>query len=232
MTTISTIVFTAATWMPRERPDRAVTVSVQRRTSALVPDLCWELDRKLSWCVYGETAILIDSYPLGVITASSAQHVKAAVIISVDPNQSQPEYEQGSTEPSISEVRLILTQPIRPIHRRGSTRSSTGNSKEALLSVSGVTVHSLAGVGCGCPDLLVGAEGQTFLVEVKDGEKRPSHRTLTPDQRTWIKRWTGSPVVVLLDAGKALAWPRRIAAAPSTFAGVFGRPDAISPLGA
>ena len=115
MTTIQTIVFAAATWAPRERPDRAVMpilVKVERRTSALVPDLCWELDRKLAWCVYGETAIPIDSYPLGVITSSSAQHVAAAVIISVDPNQSQPEYEEGSTEPSISEVRLILTQPI------------------------------------------------------------------------------------------------------------------------
>ena len=89
-----------------------ITVSVQRRTSALVVDLCWELDRKLSWCVYGETAIPIDSYPLGVITSASAQHVAGAVLISVDPNQSQPEYEQGSTEPSVSEVRLILTQPI------------------------------------------------------------------------------------------------------------------------
>ena len=103
---------------------------------------------------------------------------------------------------------------------------------EALLSVSGVSVHSLAGVGCGCPDLLVGARGMTYLCEVKDGEKWPSHRTLTPDQRKWIERWTGAPVVILLDASKALAWARRIAAAPSTYAGVFGRPDAVSPLGA
>ena len=78
---------------------------------------------------------------------------------------------------------------------------------EALLSV---TVHSLAGVGCGCPDLLVGANGRTYLVEVKDGEKFPSERTLTPDQRRWIKRWTGAPVVLLLDASKALAWASRL----------------------
>ena len=113
MTTIQTIVFAAATWMPRERPDRAVMpilVKVERRTSALVPDLCWELDRKLSWAVFGESVIPLDSYPLGVITGSSAQHVKAAVIISVDPNQSQPEYEQGSWEPSVSEVRLLVSQ--------------------------------------------------------------------------------------------------------------------------
>ena len=114
------------------------------------------------------------------------------------------------------------------MRRAAKVDANHGEIVEALLSVSGVTVHSLAGVGCGCPDLLVGAEGQTFLVEVKDGEKRPSHRTLTPDQRKWIERWTGAPVVILLDASKALAWARRIAAAPSTFAGVFGRPPRTS----
>ena len=77
-----------------------------------------------------------------------------------------------------------------------------------------MTVHSLAGVGCGCPDLLVGACGLTYLVEVKDGEKWPSHRTLTPDQVKWIEEWNGSPVVLLLDVGKARAWARRIAAVP------------------
>ena len=44
MTTIQTIIFQAAMWMPRERPARAVMpiqVVVERRTSALVPDLCW-----------------------------------------------------------------------------------------------------------------------------------------------------------------------------------------------
>ena len=96
---------------------------------------------------------------------------------------------------------------------------------EALLSVAGVTVHSLAGVGCGCPDLLVGAEGKTYLVEVKDGAKTPSRRTLTHDQQKWIRKWTGSAVVILLDAGKAVSWARRIAAAPSTYANLFGRAE-------
>ena len=99
--------------------------------------------------------------------------------------------------------------------RRAPARvdSNHGEIVEALLSVSGVKVHSLAGVGCGCPDLLVGANGRTYLAEIKDGEKCPSHRTLTPDQKRWILKWTGSPVVILLDAGKASSWARRIAAA-------------------
>ena len=55
----------------------------------------------------------------------------------------------------------------------------------------------------------------TYLVEVKDGDKWPSHRTLTPDQQRWIREWNGSPVVLLLDAGKALSWACRIAEAPA-----------------
>ena len=111
------------------------------------------------------------------------------------------------------------------MRRAAKVDANHGEIVEALLSVSGVTVHSLAALGGGVPDLLVGARGLTYLVEIKDGEKYPSDRTLTPDQRRWIKRWTGSPVMVLLDASKARSWALRIAAAPSTYAGVFGRAD-------
>ena len=72
----------------------------------------WELDRKLSWAIFGETAIPADSYPLGVLSQSSSEHVPGAVIISIDPNQSQGESGSSSFEPDVSEVRLLLTQPI------------------------------------------------------------------------------------------------------------------------
>ena len=121
------------------------------------------------------------------------------------------------------------------MRRAAKVDANHGEIIEALLSVSGVTVHSLAGVGCGCPDLLIGARGLSYLAEIKDGEKCPSHRTLTPDQRKWILKWTGSPVVILLDAGKALSWARRIAAAPArrplrgSFEHMFGRHDVAQP---
>ena len=102
-------------WQPRDRPARAVmpiTVSCERRTTALVVDLCWELDRKLDWCVFGETAVPQDSFPLGVVPQGAAEHEIGAVIVSVDPNQGTPDYEIGSTEPSISAARLLLTQPV------------------------------------------------------------------------------------------------------------------------
>ena len=52
----------------------------------------------------------------------------------------------------------------------------------ALRSVSGVKVNSLAGVGCGCPDLLIGARGLSYLVEVKNPNKLNGNRLLNPDQ--------------------------------------------------
>ena len=67
----------------------------------------------------------------------------------------------------------------------------------ALRAVPGCTVTSLAAVGRGCPDLLVGFRSPTgdptnFLIEVKDAAKKPSARCLTPDQELWHLEWKGS----------------------------------------
>lgn len=93
----------------------------------------------------------------------------------------------------------------------------------ALRSVSGVSVSSLAGLGDGVPDLLVGARRVNYLCEIKDGEKPPSRRSLTTDQVQWIERWNGAPVIILTDTDQAKSWARKIAAAPGTHAGVLGR---------
>ena len=89
-----------------------ITVRVENRPYSLVPDLCHELARKIPYYTYGESAIPADSYPLGVLSESSAQHEAGAVIISVDPNQAQGDYGSTSFEPDVSDVRLLLTQGI------------------------------------------------------------------------------------------------------------------------
>ena len=104
----------AGAWMPRTNPPRAVMPLVVRcegATEDLCPAICRELVKKLDWCIFGETAIPSDSAPHGVVTSSSAQHVIGGVVVSLDVNQSLPEFEQGDPEPSISEVRILLTQP-------------------------------------------------------------------------------------------------------------------------
>lgn len=66
----------------------------------------------------------------------------------------------------------------------------------AALRKAGCTVQHLHSVGKGCPDLLVGRAGVNYLIEVKDGAKRPSDQKLTPDQVAWHSVWHGQVSVV------------------------------------
>ena len=65
------------------------------------------------------------------------------------------------------------------------------------LRAAGATVQSLAAVGQGVPDLLVGFRGQTLLIEVKDAKQPPSKRRLTEDQIRWHGAWRGGPLAVV-----------------------------------
>lgn len=65
------------------------------------------------------------------------------------------------------------------------------------LRKAGAVVRSLAKVGDGCPDLLVGYRGRTLLLEVKDGSKPPSARRLTADEERFFDEWTGGPLAIV-----------------------------------
>jgi len=64
------------------------------------------------------------------------------------------------------------------------------------LRAAGASVQSLADLGGGVPDLLVGWRSVNLLFELKDGSKRPSARRLTPDEEQWHRRWRGHVTVV------------------------------------
>ena len=61
----------------------------------------------------------------------------------------------------------------------------------------GCSVAILSDLGDGIPDLLVGVRGQTFLLEVKDGNAPPSERKLTPDQQVFRDTWRGGPLITV-----------------------------------
>ncbi len=61
----------------------------------------------------------------------------------------------------------------------------------AYLRSMVASVQVLSAVGKGCPDLLVGYRRRNVLIEVKDGDKPPSKRKLTPDEREWHALWRG-----------------------------------------
>jgi hypothetical protein len=74
------------------------------------------------------------------------------------------------------------------------------------MRVAGCLVQSLAGLGNGVPDLLVGLPDKTLiLIEVKDGDKYPSEQALTMDQGTWHEKWKGYPIYVVNSVEQALA---------------------------
>ena len=77
----------------------------------------------------------------------------------------------------------------------------------------GDIVHALRACGAyvrvvsqgeGIPDLLVGYRGFTLLLEVKDGKKSPSTRTLTPAEEKFFKEWTGGLIAVVNSVDEAL----------------------------
>lgn len=60
------------------------------------------------------------------------------------------------------------------------------------LRAIGCSVQSLAAVGDGCPDLLVGHRGRNLVLEVKDSAQPPSKRRLTPAEADWHATWEGT----------------------------------------
>jgi Holliday junction resolvase len=74
----------------------------------------------------------------------------------------------------------------------------------SALRAAGASVQSLAGVGKGVPDLLVGFQGKTLLMEIKDGRKTPSERRLSEDQARWHGAWNGGPLAIVDGVDAAL----------------------------
>ena len=63
------------------------------------------------------------------------------------------------------------------------------------LEAAGCVVQSLAQLGRGVPDILVGRHGRNYLLAIKDGDKVPSARKLTPDEIAWHRKWKGQIAV-------------------------------------
>jgi Holliday junction resolvase len=78
------------------------------------------------------------------------------------------------------------------------------NQKEIVsaLRAAGASVTSLANIGKGCPDLLIGWRGVNYLVEVKNLDGRGDR--LTPAETEFIRSWRGQ-VVKILTIDDALA---------------------------
>jgi hypothetical protein len=65
----------------------------------------------------------------------------------------------------------------------------------SYLRALGWSVFITSPLGRGFPDLVVGCPGFAAVVEVKDGDKVPSKRQLTPDEKTFREMWQGPYVI-------------------------------------
>ena len=71
------------------------------------------------------------------------------------------------------------------------------------LRACGATVRVIS-QGDGIPDLLVGYRGHTILMEIKDGNKPPSARQLTPAEQIFFDQWTGGKLFIVNSVEEAL----------------------------
>ena len=92
--------------------------------------------------------------------------------------------------------------------RRAAKVDNTQAEIVAWLRLSGASVQSLAAIGKGCPDLLIGYKGAWYVAECKTGEKAD----FTPDQLQWALDAKGSPPLRFNGAGDAMAWAKEISA--------------------
>ena len=78
---------------------------------------------------------------------------------------------------------------------------------EALRG-AGASAYSLAAIGGGFPDLLVGDGGEDRLAECKNPKRnRSSHdKAILERQERWRERWRGRAPVTLRSGPEALAW--------------------------
>jgi hypothetical protein len=77
------------------------------------------------------------------------------------------------------------------------------------LQATGATVQSLAAIGLGCPDLLVGFQGVTLLMEVKNLNRPRNGQDyggkVKDAQAAWRKWWRGIPVATVTSPFEAVS---------------------------
>ena len=112
-TNLQTCRMLAGAWMPRRARVAVMPIMavVEGPAEDLVRAICREICKELAYYEYGESCIPADAAPTGTIGREAGEHTPGAIVVSLDPNQSEPEFgETGGWEPSVSEVRLLVTQ--------------------------------------------------------------------------------------------------------------------------
>jgi Holliday junction resolvase len=81
--------------------------------------------------------------------------------------------------------------------RRAGRTDANQTAVVAALREIGCSVAITSGAGNGLPDLIVGVHGVNLLIEIKDSEKVPSAKKLTPAEQYFVDNWKGHPVRIV-----------------------------------
>jgi hypothetical protein len=76
------------------------------------------------------------------------------------------------------------------------TDSNHAEIIKALRKIPKLSVFSTHEVGKGFPDIVIGYKGINYLIEIKDGNKPPSARKLTPDEVKFHHEWHGQIAII------------------------------------
>lgn len=89
--------------------------------------------------------------------------------------------------------------------RRAAKVDANQRGMIELLRALGCRVFPTHQVGQGFPDLVCLYQSTVFLVELKDGSKPRSARTLTDAEAAFHAEWQGAPLFVVASDDEALA---------------------------
>ena len=111
-TNLQTCRMMAGAWIPRRArlAQMPLLAIVEGPAEDLTRAICREICKQLPYYTYGEDCIPADSAPTGTVGREAGEHVRGGIVVSLDANQSEPEFSAGSPEPSVSEVRLLVSQ--------------------------------------------------------------------------------------------------------------------------
>ena len=79
--------------------------------------------------------------------------------------------------------------------RAARVDANQGEIVKALRAL-GFSVFDASSLGGGFPDIVVGKRGVNHLMEIKDGNKPPSARNLTPKEAQFFNLWQGEATVI------------------------------------
>lgn len=79
----------------------------------------------------------------------------------------------------------------------GAKKDANHNEVVDALKKAGAYVIDMSHVGCGFPDLIVGFQGKTMLMEIKNLKTSYGKKGLNKNQIKWKEQWTGGTYCVV-----------------------------------